>query len=42
MRQWWFGAGVGVFTMVLRLSVAFPVLRDWFPRESHQLWYMWG
>jgi Cu+-exporting ATPase len=42
MRQWWFGAGVGVFTMVLSYPWLFPVLRDWFPRESHQLWYMWA
>ena len=41
MRQW-FGAGVGVFTMVLSYPWLFPVLRDWFPRESHQLWYMWA
>ena len=36
MRQWWFGAGVGVFTMVLSYPWLFPVLRDWFPRESHR------
>ena len=42
MRQWWFGAGVGVFTMVLSYPWLFPVLRDWFPRESHGLWYMWA
>jgi P-type Cu+ transporter len=42
MRQWWFGAGVGVFTMVLSYPWLFPVLRDWFPRESHRLWYMWA
>jgi Cu+-exporting ATPase len=42
MRQWWFGAGVGVFTMVLSYPWLFPVLRDWFPRESHGLWYTWA
>ncbi len=42
MRQWWFGAGVGTFTMILSYPWLFPVLRDWFPRESHQLWYMWA
>jgi Cu+-exporting ATPase len=42
MRQWWFGAGVGVVTMVLSYPWLFPVLRDWFPRESHGLWYMWA
>ncbi len=42
MRQWWFGAAVGVFTMVMSYPWLFPILRDWFPRESHRLWYMWA
>ena len=42
MRQWWFGAGVGVFTMVLSYPWLFPVLRDWFPPDSHRLWSMWA
>jgi Cu+-exporting ATPase len=42
MRQWWFGAAVGVFTMIMSYPWLFPVLRDWFPRESHRLWYMWA
>jgi len=42
IRQWWFGAAVGIFTMILSYPWLFPVLRDWFPRESHRLWYMWA
>ncbi len=42
MRQWWFGAAVGSFTMVMSYPWLFPVLRDWFPRESHSLWYVWA
>jgi len=42
MRQWWFGAAVGTFTMIMSYPWLFPVLRDWFPRESHSLWYMWA
>ena len=42
MRQWWFGAAVCVFTMIMSYPWLFPVLRDWFPRESHRLWYMWA
>ncbi|MBI3059021.1 MAG: heavy metal translocating P-type ATPase, partial [Deltaproteobacteria bacterium] len=42
MRKWWFGAGVGSFTMIMSYPWLFPVLRDWFPRESHSLWYMWA
>ena len=41
MRMWWFGAAVGSFTMIMSYPWLFPVLRDWFPRESHSLWYMW-
>ncbi|MBI2878749.1 MAG: copper ion binding protein, partial [Candidatus Rokubacteria bacterium] len=42
MRKWWFGAAVGVFTMILSFPWVFPVLRDWFPRGSPQLWYVWA
>jgi P-type Cu+ transporter len=42
MRKWWFGAAVGTFTMIMSYPWLFPVLRDWFPRESHSLWYMWA
>jgi Cu+-exporting ATPase len=42
MRQWWFGAAVGAFTMIMSYPWLFPGLRDWFPRESHRLWWMWA
>ncbi len=42
MRKWWFGAAVGTFTMIMSYPWLFPILRDWFPRESHSLWYVWG
>jgi len=42
MRKWWFGAAVGVFTMLLSYPWLIPVLRDWFPRGSSQLWYVWA
>ncbi len=42
MRKWWFGAAVGVFTMIFSYPWLFPVLRDWFPRSSPQLWYIWA
>ncbi|MBI3003475.1 MAG: heavy metal translocating P-type ATPase, partial [candidate division NC10 bacterium] len=42
MRKWWFGAAVGTFTMIMSYPWVFPVLRDWFPRESPQLWYVWA
>jgi Cu+-exporting ATPase len=42
VRQWWFGAAVGVFTMVMSYPWIFPGLGRLFPRESHQLRYMWG
>jgi len=41
MRKWWFGAAVGVPTMILSYPWVFPVLRDWFPRGSPQLMYIW-
>ncbi|MBI1735357.1 MAG: HAD-IC family P-type ATPase, partial [Candidatus Rokubacteria bacterium] len=42
MRKWWFGAAVGVVTMVMSYPWLFPVLRDWFPRGSAQLWWVWA
>lgn len=42
MRQWWFGAAVGTFTMIMIYRWLFPVLRDVLPRESHRLWCMWA
>ncbi len=42
MRKWWFGAAVGIFTMIFSYPWLFPVLRDWFPRNSPQLWYIWA
>src|SRR3970282_2587708 len=41
MRKWWFGAAVGVPTMVLSYPWLIPGLRDVFPRESPQLWWLW-
>src|SRR4030066_180165 len=40
MRKWWFGAAVGVPTMILSYPWLFPVLRDWFPRGSPQLTFI--
>ena len=42
MRKWWFSAPIGVFTMVMSYPWLIPVLRDWFPRGSPQLWYIWA
>ncbi|MEW6143519.1 MAG: heavy metal translocating P-type ATPase [Thermodesulfobacteriota bacterium] len=41
MRKWWFGAAVGVFTMIFSYPQIFPGLRDWLPRGSLQLRYLW-
>jgi len=41
MRKWWFGAAVGGPTMILSFPWLFPILRDWFPRDSPQLMYIW-
>lgn len=41
MRKWWFGAVVGVFTMIFSYPEIFPGLRDWLPRGSLQLRYLW-
>jgi Cu+-exporting ATPase len=42
MRQWWFGAGVGTFTMIMSYPWLFPGLGAWFPRGSARLWYVWA
>ena len=42
MRKWWFGAAVGVFTMIFSYPWYFPVLRGWFPRGSPQLRSLWA
>ncbi len=42
MRKWWFGAAVGIFTMIFSYPWLIPVLRNWFPRDSPQLWYIWA
>src|SRR3989304_3282384 len=42
MRKWWFGAAVGIFTMIMSYPWLVPGLRDWFPRESQRLWYVWA
>jgi P-type Cu+ transporter len=42
MRQWWFGAAVGTFTMIMSYPWLFPGLGRLLPRESHRLWYMWA
>jgi len=41
MRKWWFGAAVGVPTMVLSYPWLVPGVRDVFPRGSDQLWWLW-
>ncbi len=41
MRKWWFAAAVGVPTMILSYPWIFPILRDWFPRGSDSLHYVW-
>ncbi len=41
MHKWWFAAAVGAPTMLLSYPWLFPVLRDWFPRGSPQLMYIW-
>jgi Cu+-exporting ATPase len=42
MRKWWFGAAVGVYTMLLSYPWLIPGVRTWFPRGSPQLWYIWA
>ena len=41
MRKWWFGAAVGVPTMVLSYPWLFPGLSDVFTRGSTALWWLW-
>jgi P-type Cu+ transporter len=41
MRKWWFGAAVGVFTMIFSYPQIFPGLRDMLPRGSSQIRYLW-
>ena len=41
MRKWWFGAAVGVPTMILSYPWLFPGLRDVFARGSAALWWLW-
>ncbi len=41
MRKWWFGAAVGVPTMILSYPWLFPGLRDVFTRGSATLWGLW-
>ncbi|MBI2486377.1 MAG: cation transporter [Deltaproteobacteria bacterium] len=41
MRKWWFGAVVGVFTMIISYPQLFPGLRDALPHGSPQLRYLW-
>jgi Cu+-exporting ATPase len=41
MRKWWFGAGVGAFTMLFSYPWLFPILREWLPRGSENLRYLW-
>lgn len=42
MRKSWFGGAVGVFTMIMSYPSLFPVLQEWSPRGSPQLWYVWA
>ena len=41
MRKWWFGAAVGVPTMIFSYPYIFPVLQDILPRGSEQLRIVW-
>ncbi|HMO57191.1 MAG TPA: heavy metal translocating P-type ATPase, partial [Roseiflexaceae bacterium] len=41
MRKWWFAAAVGVPTMILSYPYLIPGLRDWLPRGSAALWWLW-
>ncbi len=42
MKKWWFGAAVGVPTMVLSYPYLIPGLREAFPRGSLSLLLLWG
>lgn len=39
--KWWFGAAVGLPTMILSYPYLFPLLRDWLPRGSDALRLVW-
>jgi len=41
MRKWWFGAAVGVPTMLLSYPWILPLLGDWLPRGSDRLRLVW-
>ncbi len=41
MRKWWFGAAIGIPTMVLSYPYLIPGLRDLLPRGSVALWWVW-
>ena len=41
LRKWWFGAAVGVPTMILSYPWVLPVLGDWLPRGSDRLRAVW-
>jgi len=41
MRKWWFGAAVGIFSMIFSYPQLFPFLRDLLPKGSMQLRYLW-
>jgi len=42
MRKWWFAAAVGAPTMILSYPYLIPGLRDWLPRGSAALWWLWA
>jgi Cu+-exporting ATPase len=42
MRKWWFAAAVGAPTMILSYPYLIPGLRDWLPRGSAALWWVWA
>lgn len=42
MRKWWFGAVVGVFTMIFSYPQLFPGLREALPHGSLQLRSLWS
>jgi Cu+-exporting ATPase len=42
MRKWWFGAAVGVPTMLLSYPWVLPLLRDWLPRDGGRLRVVWA
>ncbi|MGA2765589.1 MAG: heavy metal translocating P-type ATPase [Spirochaetia bacterium] len=41
MRKWWFGAIIGIFTMIFSYPQLIPGLRDLLPKGSDQLRYLW-